>query len=297
MKKVNHTLTDQEILTMRRAILNKNSGYDKVFIPNQIMEYLLSENKTLNWKGQVLLGYIGVLITYKEAYYTYRKHHMNYENIALFMGMNPTNSNVARALGKNSYLSKEKYISLVNDMPYSYDFSEQEQFHGEIRKFPKYKLASELSKIEREQIFVNMKNRQMRSIEPTRQIHGLTRKRGRGIQVLELPYDKYIRNYISFSYRTVASVVKGDMTYTEFFVLALLKLYTKNGWKTRKEGKRTNYKYISEYTGVSVITLKKCFKTYKSVFNKDIFNYKIQKHNIQGDIITKCYLQIDENRL
>ena len=56
MEKVNHTLTDQEILTMRRAILNKNGGYDKVFIPNHLIEYLVSENKTLNWKGQVLFA-------------------------------------------------------------------------------------------------------------------------------------------------------------------------------------------------------------------------------------------------
>ncbi|GAB1611492.1 hypothetical protein HB162lentus_01360 [Mammaliicoccus lentus] len=299
MKKVNHTLTDQEILTMRRAILNKNGGYDKVFIPNHLIEYLVSENKTLNWKGQVLLGYIGVLITFKHAYETYRKYHMNYENIALFMGLNPTNSKVSSALGKNSYLAKEKYITHINDMPARYNFSKEIQKDGTEKYFPNYNMASSMTKKEREFIFHNMQNRQLRSIEPTRQIHGLKRKRGRGIQVIEQPYDLQISNHMTFSYRTIASVVRGDMTYTEFYILALLKLYTRNGWKTKGKGMRTNYKYICEFTGISEITIKKSFKKFKEIFKneKDKFEYVVERQNVKGDIITKCYLKMDQNKL
>lgn len=288
-----HILTDKDILAMRREIFKKRGNNHIVIIPNSFMEYLAEADESVNWKGQVLLGYIGVILTYREAYYTYRKHHMNFENIADFMGINRDNKKVHYAFTKNSFLAKEKYITHVNDLPYSYDLSYVVENEDLNRFFNRYKMASDMTKEEMNNKFHNMENRYKKCIEPTRHVKGLTRKRGRGIQRIEYPYDYYAKDFISFSYDTISRVVAGDMTPTEFFILATCKYMTRNGWScSGKNSFRTSYKSIGDKINVSNLTIGRAMRKIQKLYPKQ-FEYKTIREFKDENFCSRAYLTID----
>ena len=288
-----HLLTDKDILTMRREIFKKRGNKHIVIIPNSFMECLARSEETLNWRGQVLLGYIGVILTYREAYYTYRKHHMNFENIADFMGVNKDNKKVYNAFTKNSFLAKEKYITHVNDMPYSYDLSYVIENEDLNRFFNRYKMASDMSKEEMNNSFYNMKNRYKKCIEPTRHVKGITRKRGRGTQIIEYPYDYYAKDFISFSYDTISEIISGKLTPSEFYVLAVCKHLTRNGWScTGKNSFRTSYKSLSNKINVSSLTVGKALRKIQKLYPKQ-FDYKIIREFKDNQFYSRTYLTID----
>lgn len=283
-----YELTDNQIKEMRKNIFEKTGLKKEPFIrvPVSFLEYVMEQSdQTSNWKGQVILTYIGIILAYKESYFTYKKYHMNLEAIMSLVGANPKNEVVRKAFSRNSWLFKNDYVKNSNDIPYGYRVEKGTVF---------YNLVSELSKEERIEIIDNIEHRQLRSIEPVRHTKGIKRVRGRGYQILEVPVDsKEAKDFITITYNTLNKLIHNYLTYTELYVLCGLKAVTKNGFLTEARTYNTSYDKISRQLGVSEKTISQAIKNFKSVFaNK--FNYDTKTIIVNGNFVSKSKLIIDK---
>lgn len=281
-----HELTDNQIKEMRKEIFERanRKGEPIIRIPNSFVNYVREQDQTSNWKGQVVLTYIGILIAYRESQYTYKNYHMNLENIMSFIGANPTNEGVRKAFSRNSWLSKNDYVKNSNDIPYGYQVK---------NKQIEYKLASQLSKKEQQETIYNINNRQLRSIEPVRHTKGIKRVRGRGYQILESPIDSNeAKDYITFTYRTIHIFLYGHLTYTDFYVLTCLKSMTNNGYTTKEKKFTTSHEKISRYTNVSDKTIAGSIQKITYALNDKVRYNTLKFLNKQKSIRSKSILEI-----
>lgn len=288
MKKVrNHILTDKQIDEMRNKAFNKKGVKQEPFIrlPNSFVNYIVEADKSPNWKGQVILTYIGVVISYIEAHNTYRKYHMSLENIMDFIGVNSNNEEVIKAFTKNSWLSKNDYINRTNEMPYKYTVKNNKMV---------FETTANLSKKEINETFNNMSNRQVRGIEPVRHTKGLRRVRGRGYQILEAPLlSEEANDYITIKYSTIIDFIHKKISPTDFYVLCCLKEKTKNGYLTRIKPYTTSYRIIGSMTGLSENTILKSMKLLTQVYEEGI-KYKTVTKNINGKCVSSSELKLIE---
>ncbi|UXU70114.1 hypothetical protein [Mammaliicoccus sciuri] len=283
-----HGLTDNQIKEMRKEIFEKKGLKKEPFIrvPVSFLEYVMKQSaQTANWKGQVILTYIGIILAYKESYFTYKKYHMNLEAIMSLVGANPKNEKVRKAFSRNSWLYKNDYVKNLNDIPYGYRVEKGNVF---------YNLASNLSKEERIETIDNIEQRQLRSIEPVRHTKGVRRVRGKGYQILEAPVDsKEAKDYITVTYNTINKLIHNYLTYTEFYILCGLKAVTKNGFLTEAKIYNTSYERMSEQLGVSDKTISLAFKNIKSVFVNN-FTYDTKTIIVNGNYVSKSKLIMNQ---
>ncbi|MFQ3843290.1 hypothetical protein AABD41_01425 [Staphylococcus pseudoxylosus] len=285
MNEDKYVLTENEIFTMRREIFKSRESIHRVMIPYGVITYIENLNESLNKKSKILMTYIGILLTFREAYYTYRLHHMNIFNIIDLMGQRRSNNTLNKYFSKNSFLSKNNYISHINDYPVIYNMSYIES-EGQQKYFVNYKMASEPKDIQHND------NRPKKSIEPTLHVKGVTRRRGRGIQVLEEPLDIKPRQSTSFRYETISKVVSGEITSEAFYILCVLKKMT-GGNNTNVNNKfQTSKKVLSKRFKVNDKTFNKYYKELRD--NPDI-NIKLysKAQKVEGMHGSKSYLQYD----
>ncbi|MEJ7218460.1 hypothetical protein [Staphylococcus gallinarum] len=280
-----YILTENEIFTMRKEIFKNRESVHRVMIPYGVITYIENLNISLNKKSQILMIYIGILLTYREAYYTYRLHHINIFNIVDLMGQSRSNNSLNKYFSKNSFLNENNYISHISDYPVIYNMSFIEN-KEQKKYFVNYKMASELSGSD------NNENRPKKSIEPTLHVKGITRRRGRGIQILEEPLDVKPRQSASFKYETISKVVAGDMTTEAFYIMCVLKKML-GGENTSLNNKfQTSKKLLANRFKVSEKTFNKYYKQLRD--NPDI---NIQLNNkpikIEGVYGSKSYLQFE----
>ncbi|WP_239740281.1 hypothetical protein [Mammaliicoccus sp. P-M59] len=283
-------LTDNDIITMRNSIFNKNSEglkYDPyIKIPNSFMEKIIDEDMSSNWKGQVILTYIGCIIAYVEAVKTYRKFHMSVDDIMSFMGVNANNQKVRKAFSKNSWITQHEYVKNVNMLPHSYEVNDNSEFI--------FKTTNDMTKDEVNMHFANMDNRQVRCMEPLRHTQGVKRKRGRGYQVIEVPLlHPDATNYITLKYSTILDFIDGKTTATDFYLLCVLKYITKDGFLTRLKPFQTSYKRLGTLSKLSTNTVMTSFQLLIQLYPSAIkYNSYIQL--IKGEFKTKSELRVVE---
>ncbi|MDT0700420.1 hypothetical protein [Staphylococcus chromogenes] len=248
-------LKDSELITLRKEIFKNRDSNHRILIPNEFMEYLDTVDGTHRFKANMLVAYIGIILTYREAYYTYRKHHLNLEVICQIMGIRFSDE-LRKVFQKGEYLEKNNFIGYERDFPISYNFSFKEN-EGKREYLVKYNMASELSKVKAEKTIHNYSSRQLRSINPIRHTKGITRKRGRGIQIITPPLEVKADKYISIKYETLRDFVSGEVSLNTLYYIAKLKKLICNKVVKTNSGFKTSRQRLATYMNISLKTFDK----------------------------------------
>ncbi|MDK1672895.1 hypothetical protein QOK74_08415 [Staphylococcus saprophyticus] len=288
-----YILTEKEIYKMRAEIFGKLGQNNKLVIPKGVIDYLENCDKSLIWKGQVLLVYMGIIISFHEGYYTYRNHHMNLPTIMDFMGVSPFIKRINKEFSKNGYFCKEGYISYIKDMPLNYEYSYSLSEKGKKDWFIRYIMASDYSKEDQKLYIRDLENRVMRSIEPTLHIKGKIRKRGRGYQLLKAPLSKKPNDCISFNYDTISKFVAGELSYQCLFYLAVLKNMTSNGNITWESNFRTSKNQLAKRLKISIDSLNTYHKQLKDELDTK-YDLKQKTYKIDSEIKSEVRLELSD---
>ncbi|WP_415408928.1 hypothetical protein [Staphylococcus agnetis] len=284
-------LKDSELITLRKEIFKNRDSNHRVLIPNEFMEYLDTVEGTHRFKANILVAYIGIILTYREAYYTYRKHHINLEVICQIMGIRFSDE-LRKIFQKGEYLEKNHFIGYERDFPVSYNFSYKEK-EGKREYFVKYNMASELSKEKAENTIYNYSSRQLRSINPIRHTKGITRKRGSGIQIITPPLEIKADKYISINYETIRDFIKGEVSLnTLYYIAKLKKLICNKTVKTKSEFK-TSRRRLSAYMNVSLKTFDKSHSELKKYTNGNYGLVQITKANDGDGLKSSVFLKLE----
>lgn len=301
MKKENNNwkflLSEEEVFEMRKEIFKNRDSNHRVLIPKEFIEYVQGLDETLTFKSKMLILYIGIIITYRESFYTYRKKHMNLETISQLMGIRLSDK-LRKYFTRSNYLCKKQFIGYSNDIPLRYNYSIVKDNNGKDRYFVNYVMASSLASEEKNREIFDFKNRQMRSIEPVRHTKGTFRKRGRGIQQLSEPLELQINDtvnskYVSFNYATISDVISKKVNIVVLYFICLLK--DKLGGKDVKEANkfRTSKTKLANMLGIHKQTFKEYHRQLKEYSNGDYqLVQKVLVNN--GEIASKVYLEFKD---
>lgn len=292
-----YLLTDEELFEMRKEIFKNRDSNHRVLVPKEFMEYLKELNTTAHNKSSILILYIGIILAYREAYHTYRKHHMNLETIAQLMGIK-MNQVVRKEFLRNNYLAKKQFITYDNDMPVGYNYSYVKNEKGEKTYFVNYVKTSDLSPKELKETVYNSDNRLLRAIEPTRHTRGRFRKRGRGIQQISEPLERQLGKkveckYITFEYETISDLVAGKISPIAFLLAAILKKMTNNK-PVKAQLFKTSKQRLATILGITLNTFKKYHKELKEYTNH---GYELKNYSSfdDGKFKSTTYLYFDIN--
>ncbi|MCQ9301365.1 hypothetical protein ACFDHY_06925 [Staphylococcus hyicus] len=284
-------LKDSELITLRKEIFKNRDSNHRVLIPNEFMEYLDTLDGTHRFKANILVAYIGIILTYREAYYTYRKHHINLEVICQVMGIRFSDE-LRKVFQKGEYLEKNHFIGYERDFPISYNFSYKEN-EGKREYFIRYNMASELSDEVAKDTIYDYASRQLRSINPIRHTKGITRKRGRGVQVIAPPIDVKADKYISINYETIRDFINNELSLNTFFYIAKLKKLICNKIVKTKTEFRTSRKRLAAYMNISIKTFEKSHIELKKYTKGKYELVQIAKADKDGGLKSSVFLKLE----
>lgn len=286
-----HLLTEKEINAIRKEIFKYNS---KVVIPRGVMTYLMEKDLNVSTKGKILYSYIGIILCYNNAYYTYRKHHMNLNNILDVMNIGWSKI-IRKEFTKNGYFEKEGYITHQNYFPVHFEISTTTTTTGRTVKFPKFINSKELSKEELTERGVNWENRYMNCIEPTLHVVGKRKKKGRGYQYIQKPLNIEPSNYITISLETISKVLEGELSEGTLFYLCYLKHISGNKNIVESNKFQTSIKSISTGLNTTDLTTRKYHKELKQVVGEINYGLIQRVRNVEGILSSKVYLKLNNN--
>ncbi|HCT0571456.1 TPA: hypothetical protein K8071_000501 [Staphylococcus pseudintermedius] len=284
-------LSKEEIETMRKGVFRESNSHFKIVISKEFMTYLEGLDTTNAIKAKVLLLYVGIILVYKEASYTYRRHHINLEIICQFLGIKYSEK-LRKLFSNSSYLVENQFIGTQYDFPVEYSVSYVED-KEKRNYFGNYTMFKSLSKDEKEKMIdANRLALPVRSIEPIRHTKGVFRKNGQEMELVKPPIDIQGDKYITITYKSLFDTVKGNLSVQSLYLACVVKDMLSNKITTRYSRFKVNKNSLAKKVGASLGTFKKQHRELKSYTNQ---NYRLEQFTTKrnGEFVSEVFLFFD----
>ncbi|HBK0208431.1 TPA: hypothetical protein LET79_000456 [Staphylococcus pseudintermedius] len=286
-------LSKEEIETMRKGVFKKSKYNFPILIPKEFITYLEELDATANLKAKALLLYAGVILVYKEAYHTYRVHHLNLEVICQFLGIKYSEK-LRKLFSKNSYLVKNQYITDTFDYPIAYEYSYiKDEKSSKNIYLPRYIMKKSLSQDELEKK-LTYKRLQLpsKSIEPTRHTKGVFEKKGNNYQLVVEPLDINGGKYITIDYKTIKDVVYEEFSAPALYVGCVIKDMLANKITTSRTRFRTSKSQLAKKVSMGESTFDKYHRELRR-YTRESYRLSQETFKSKEGFVSEVYLYFD----